>query len=31
LILFSTGRSGLDATLSQIDNLGGQVLSRTGH
>lgn len=31
LILFSTGRSGLDTTLSQIDNLGGQVLSRTGH
>jgi alpha-1,4-digalacturonate transport system substrate-binding protein len=30
LILFSTGRSGLDAALSQIDSLGGQVLSRTG-
>jgi hypothetical protein len=28
LILYSTGRSGLDTTLSQIDRLGGQVLSR---
>jgi hypothetical protein len=28
LILYSTGRSGLDATLSQIDKLGSQVLGR---